>query len=209
MQPPTSLPGNRIAPVTFRRRTADRQPPPSLRWMFATSVRAARLDMPRRLAICLTVKPSTSRSRTAFSLRVKRGPLSPVATRPNSGLPPYRVALEPSVTPLSWDRTRVPQMTFEDMEQALRTRLEALPPAARAELVHVLRLPDFDRVDRIGEFWASPETRTFGELLIDLEEDQAARPVVSSPASRTTPGSEASRRLCSSPPWSCGRRGWL
>jgi hypothetical protein len=69
-------------------------------------------------------------------------------------------------------------MTFEDMEQALRTRLEALPPAARAELVHVLRLPDFDRVDRIGEFWASPETRTFGELLIDLEEDQAARPVV-------------------------------
>jgi hypothetical protein len=69
-------------------------------------------------------------------------------------------------------------MTFEDMEQALRTRVEALSPAARAELVHVLRLPDFDRVDRIGEFWASPETRTFGELLIDLEEDQAARAVV-------------------------------
>jgi hypothetical protein len=69
-------------------------------------------------------------------------------------------------------------MTFEDMEQALRTRLEALSPAARAELVHVLRLPDFDRVDRIGKFWASPETRTFGELLIDLEEDKAARAVV-------------------------------
>jgi hypothetical protein len=69
-------------------------------------------------------------------------------------------------------------MTFEDMEQTLRTRVEALSPAARAELVHVLRLPDFDRVDRIGEFWASPETRTFGELLIDLEEDKAARAVV-------------------------------
>jgi hypothetical protein len=69
-------------------------------------------------------------------------------------------------------------MTFEDMEQTLRTRVEALSPAARAELVHVLRLPDFDRVDRIGEFWASPETRTFGELLIDLEEDKAAWAVV-------------------------------
>jgi hypothetical protein len=63
-------------------------------------------------------------------------------------------------------------------EQALRKRLEALPPAARAELLHVLRLPDFDRADRIGTFWGDPETRTFGELLIDLEEDKAARAVV-------------------------------
>jgi len=64
------------------------------------------------------------------------------------------------------------------MEAALRARLEALPPAARAELVHVLRHPDFDRVDRIGEFWGHPETREFGELLIDLEEDRAARAVI-------------------------------
>jgi hypothetical protein len=35
------------------------------------------------------------------------------------------------------------------MEDALRQRLEALPPAARAELLHVLMLPDFDRADRI------------------------------------------------------------
>jgi len=27
----------------------------------------------------------------------------------------------------------------------------------------------------ISEFWGHPETRSFGELLIDLEEDQAAR----------------------------------
>jgi hypothetical protein len=27
-------------------------------------------------------------------------------------------------------------------------------------------LPDFDRADRIGEFWGNPETRTFAELLI-------------------------------------------
>lgn len=58
-------------------------------------------------------------------------------------------------------------MTFDEMEARLRGRLDALPPAARAELLHVLRLPDFDRADRIGEFWAHPETRTFGELLID------------------------------------------
>jgi hypothetical protein len=39
-------------------------------------------------------------------------------------------------------------------------------------------LPDFERADRIGEFWGNPETRTFGELLIELEEDKAARAVV-------------------------------
>jgi hypothetical protein len=69
-------------------------------------------------------------------------------------------------------------VTFEEMEAGLRARLETLPPAARAELAHVLRLPDFDRADPIGTFWGHPETRTFGELLIDLEEDKAARAVV-------------------------------
>jgi hypothetical protein len=69
-------------------------------------------------------------------------------------------------------------VTFDEIEQTLRQRLEALPPAARAELIHVLRLPDFDRTDAIGTFWGYPETRTFGELLIDLEEDKAARAVV-------------------------------
>jgi hypothetical protein len=67
---------------------------------------------------------------------------------------------------------------FDGMEAGLRARLEALPPAARAELLHVLMLPDFDRADAIGTFWGHPETRTFGELLIDLEENQAARAVV-------------------------------
>lgn len=45
------------------------------------------------------------------------------------------------------------------MEQGLRKRLEALPRAARAELLHVLRLPDFDRADAIGTFWGQPQTR--------------------------------------------------
>jgi hypothetical protein len=42
----------------------------------------------------------------------------------------------------------------DDLERRLRERLEALPPAPRAELLHVLMLPDFDRADangRLGE----------------------------------------------------------
>jgi hypothetical protein len=69
-------------------------------------------------------------------------------------------------------------VTFEEMEDALRQRVVALPSAARVELLHVLRLPDFDRAERIGELWGHPETPPLGELLIDLEEDKAARVVV-------------------------------
>jgi hypothetical protein len=69
-------------------------------------------------------------------------------------------------------------VTFEQMEQALRQRLEAIPPAARAELLHVLMLPDFDRADRIGEFWGHQGSRTFAELLIDCEEDRMLRAVL-------------------------------
>jgi hypothetical protein len=32
-------------------------------------------------------------------------------------------------------------------------------------------LPDYDRAGRIGEFYRSPATRSFAELLIDAEED--------------------------------------
>jgi hypothetical protein len=45
-------------------------------------------------------------------------------------------------------------------------------PAPRAELLHVLMPPDFERADRIGEFYGNPKTRTFAELLIDCEEDR-------------------------------------
>jgi hypothetical protein len=44
---------------------------------------------------------------------------------------------------------------FEEMEGQLRARLEALPPAACAELIHVLRLPDFERADRIADYWGT------------------------------------------------------
>ena len=38
-------------------------------------------------------------------------------------------------------------------------------------------LPDFDRAERIGEFWGNPRTRTFAELLMDCEEDRVLRAV--------------------------------
>jgi hypothetical protein len=44
----------------------------------------------------------------------------------------------------------------DELECRLRERLDALGPAPRAELLHVLMLPDFDRADRIGEFWGTP-----------------------------------------------------
>jgi hypothetical protein len=69
-------------------------------------------------------------------------------------------------------------MKPDELERRLQERLDALGPAPRAELLHVLMLPDFERADRIGEFWGYPETRTFGELLIDCEEDRTLRAVL-------------------------------
>ena len=69
-------------------------------------------------------------------------------------------------------------MRPDQLEQQLRERLYALPPAARAELLHVLMLPDFERAARIGEFWSYPQSRTLAELLIDCEEDRTLRAVL-------------------------------
>jgi hypothetical protein len=69
-------------------------------------------------------------------------------------------------------------VNLDEMEAGLKARLEALPPAARAEPLHVLMLPDFDRADAIGSYWGNPKTRTFAELLIDREEDRMLRAVL-------------------------------
>jgi hypothetical protein len=47
------------------------------------------------------------------------------------------------------ERRSLPAMRPDELERRLRERLDALGPAPRAELLHVLMLPDFDRADRI------------------------------------------------------------
>jgi hypothetical protein len=64
-------------------------------------------------------------------------------------------------------------MRPHQLERQVRARLDALGPAPRAELLHVLMLPDLERAERIGEFWSYPQSRTFAELMIDCEEDRA------------------------------------
>jgi len=39
-------------------------------------------------------------------------------------------------------------------------------------------LPDLERVERIGEFWTYPQSRTFAELQIDAEERREVRAVL-------------------------------
>ena len=72
----------------------------------------------------------------------------------------------------------LPAKRPDELERRVRARLDALGPAPRAELLHVLMLPDFERADRIGEFWSYPQSRAFAELLIDCEEDRTLRAVL-------------------------------
>ena len=76
------------------------------------------------------------------------------------------------------ERRGLPAIRRDQLERRLRERLDALGPAPRAELLRVLMLPDFERADRIGEFWGYPESRAFAELLIDCEEDRRLRAVL-------------------------------
>jgi hypothetical protein len=82
-------------------------------------------------------------------------------------------------------------MRPDELEKHLPERLDALGAAPRAELLHVLMLPDFERADGIGEFWGYSESRAFAELLIDREEDRTLRPVpvgMLREADRSSPG---------------------
>jgi len=69
-------------------------------------------------------------------------------------------------------------MNLEELERTLRHRLDAIGPAPRAMIQHVLLMPEQQRADRIGEFFGDPRTLTFAELLIDLEESPHTRAVV-------------------------------
>ena len=52
-------------------------------------------------------------------------------------------------------------MRPDQLERRLRERLDAFGPAPRAELLHVLMLPDFERAERIGEFWSYRSTSVY------------------------------------------------
>jgi hypothetical protein len=52
---------------------------------------------------------------------------------------------------------------MEYLKRQLREGLDALGPAPRAELLHILMLPDLQRAERIGEFWSYPQSRTVAE----------------------------------------------
>ena len=54
-------------------------------------------------------------------------------------------------------------MRPDELERRLRERLDALGAAPRAELLHVLMLPDLERAERIGEFWSYARTRRLGQ----------------------------------------------
>jgi hypothetical protein len=69
-------------------------------------------------------------------------------------------------------------MRPDQLERRLGERLDALGPAPRAELLHVLMLPDFERADAIGEYFQDPRMRSFADLLIDAEEDRYVRAVL-------------------------------
>ena len=67
---------------------------------------------------------------------------------------------------------------LEDLDRTLRARLDAIGPEARAILLHVLKLPNLERVRSIEEFYGDPRTRTFAQLLVDIEESPHARAFV-------------------------------
>ena len=85
-------------------------------------------------------------------------------------------AFQPLRLPLG--EASLPTVRPDQLERRLRERLDALGPAPRAELLHVLMLPDFERADAIGSYWGNPKTQTFAELLIDCEEDRTLRAVL-------------------------------
>lgn len=51
----------------------------------------------------------------------------------------------------------------------------ALGPSSRAELLQVLMLPDRERAERIGGYYADTRTKPFAQLLFGLEESPHAR----------------------------------
>ena len=64
------------------------------------------------------------------------------------------------------------------IEQDLRRRLSAMGPDGRAALLRTLTASDVDRARRIKTLYEDPQRRRVAEVLMDLEEDAAARAIV-------------------------------
>jgi hypothetical protein len=72
--------------------------------------------------------------------------------------------------------SRIPHIVREDSPRPHRPGGPQIAPAVAIDRLG--KSEDFERADAIGTFWGHPGTRTFGELLIDLEEDPAMRAVL-------------------------------
>lgn len=64
------------------------------------------------------------------------------------------------------------------VEARFRAAVAAMPPASRSYMLDVLTLPAGDRAREIGGLHRSVVTPALAELLIDLEEEPAARAAV-------------------------------
>jgi hypothetical protein len=72
-------------------------------------------------------------------------------------------------------RRSLTAMRPDQLERRLRERLDALGLASRAELLHVLMLPGFERAIGSESSGVTRRAAPFAELLIDCEEDRKLR----------------------------------
>lgn len=68
--------------------------------------------------------------------------------------------------------------TLLRLEQRLRRSVEGFPPAVRGGLLDALTAPDAERAAAIGRLYRSGKAPALAELLIDLEEEPAAKALV-------------------------------
>jgi hypothetical protein len=71
-------------------------------------------------------------------------------TPPHADQPSGTAGRRSSVTPTD----TLARMRLDELERRLRAHLDALGADPRAELLHVLMVPDFERAGRIREFWS-------------------------------------------------------
>ena len=79
---------------------------------------------------------------------------------------------------------------LDDIERTFTDRLDEIGPEARAILLHVLKLPDLERVRTIAEFHSDPRTRSFAQLLVDIEASPQARAFVLGKLQEREPGND-------------------